>query len=142
MYLSNSQVAFYDSTFRSNGANKGGALATDDGGVLEVNDLNMFFNNTSSLGSVISACDGTKVSVNISDHLFVSVDQTLGRNCVSYSTDLELNSTEFYTTEFHSTDYSSTGLVSSNNAMSNNIIKASESPLSFTIFIISFTIFL
>ena len=65
-YLSNSQVAFYDSTFRSNVASRGGAIAIDDGGVLEIDNSNMFFNNTSSLGSVISAGDGTKVSVNVS----------------------------------------------------------------------------
>ena len=138
MYLSDSQVLIHDSTFGYNEArNRGGAIAIY-GGALDIEDSNVY-NNTARVGSVISACRDVNVSVNISDHLFVSMDhlhvfigiiQTPRKlNCVLYSTDLEISSTEYSTTEFYTTE-----MMSGSNAMS---IITKASPLSFTIFVIS-----
>ena len=84
VYLTESQVAFYDSTFRSNVAARGGAVAIDNGHALEIDDSNVFSNNTSTLGSVISACDDTKIDINVSSHLIASVDSTTSKTCVIY----------------------------------------------------------
>lgn len=82
VYLSNSQATFYDSTFGFNRAITGGAIAIEDGSVLNVDDSNVFYNNTSRLGSVISACNSPKVNVNISGPLFASINETQGKKCV------------------------------------------------------------
>ena len=87
MYLSDSQVTIYDSTIGYNEAGiRGGAVAIN-GGMLMIEDSNVY-NNTAKLGSVISACDGADINVNISDYLFVSVVRTLSKNCLLYSTEL------------------------------------------------------
>ncbi len=93
VYLrSESQVAFYDSTFKSNVAARGGAVAIDNGGALNIDESNIFFNNTSSLGIIISACDDTKIDINVSNHLIPStVDETTSRTYIVYLNQMNNN---------------------------------------------------
>ena len=90
VYLRDSQATFYDSTFGSNVAKKmGGAIAINEGGMLEIDESNNVFGNVAQFGSVISACDGAEVNVNVSTNLFVG--QISGGRCVLYSTDPRYN---------------------------------------------------
>ena len=76
MYLLDSDVTIVASTIRFNQAEIGGAIFTR-GGTLEIKDSSIF-NNTADVGSVVSACAGTEVS--ISNDLYVSI----GPSCIFY----------------------------------------------------------